>query len=98
MFDIQETDEFIRWLNKLKDRQAHGTIISRINRLRHGNAGDVKTIGGGVRELRIHRGPGYRIYFVQHGETIIVLLCGGDKGSQDRDIQKAKQLATALKE
>jgi len=94
---VETTDEFDHWLRRLKDRQARGRILDRIARLRdRGHFGDVRTVGGAVREMRINIGPGYRLYFVQRGTTVVVLLCGGDKGSQDRDIAAAKSLAEGL--
>tara|TARA_Y100001972_G_C7565791_1_gene284087 strand:+ start:196 stop:492 length:297 start_codon:yes stop_codon:yes gene_type:complete len=98
MFDIQQTDDFRKWLKKLKDRKARNILLERINRMKFAHWGDVKPVGEGVREFRVHYGPGFRVYFIQMGETVIVLLCGGTKGSQDKDIQKAKQLARILKE
>lgn len=81
---------FSVWLSKLRDAQGRAVIKARINRLRVGNFGDCKPIGGGMSELRIDFGPGYRVYFGQAGKAVIVLLCGGDKGSQPADIRKAK--------
>ena len=75
-----------------------GRIAARIDRLALGNPGDVEPIGAGVSELRIAHGPGYRVYFVKHGKTLVILLCGGDKGSQVRDIKRAKAMAKELKE
>ncbi|MGV1904142.1 type II toxin-antitoxin system RelE/ParE family toxin [Agrobacterium cavarae] len=98
MFTIRETMEFSNWLTKLKDVQARARIVRRVDRLQQGNPGDVKPVGEGVSELRIDYGPGYRVYFIQEGKLIIVLLCGGDKSSQSRDISQAKALAKALKE
>ncbi|MEH3091858.1 type II toxin-antitoxin system RelE/ParE family toxin [Agrobacterium cavarae] len=98
MFTIRETIEFSNWLTKLKDVQARARIVRRVDRLQRGNPGDVKPVGEGVSELRIDYGPGYRVYFIQEGKLIIVLLCGGDKSSQSRDISQAKALAKALKE
>jgi putative addiction module killer protein len=80
-------------LKALRDTEAKARIAARVRRLAFGNPGDVKPVGEGVSELRIHYGPGYRVYFVQRGTTLIVLLCGGDKKSQQRDIETAKQLA-----
>jgi len=91
--EIKQTDTFRLWESKLKDRRARTIIATRLMRLAEGLAGDVAPIGEGISEIRIHYGPGYRIYFQQHGNTIIVLLCGGNKGSQTRDIAKAKTLA-----
>ncbi|MET0172771.1 MAG: type II toxin-antitoxin system RelE/ParE family toxin [Agrobacterium vaccinii] len=98
MFTIRETEEFAEWLAGLRDVQARARIARRVYRLADGNPGDVKTVGESVSELRIDYGPGYRVYFIQDGKVVIVLLCGGDKSSQRRDIAKAKKLAKALKE
>ncbi|WP_370586142.1 type II toxin-antitoxin system RelE/ParE family toxin [Tessaracoccus sp. MC1679] len=84
---------FDRWLRKLKDRQGRLRILERIDRLAHGNPGDVKSVGQGVLELRLSFGPGYRVYFTQHGDRLVLLLCGGDKSTQQQDIEKAHQLA-----
>jgi putative addiction module killer protein len=83
---------FLDWLLHLKDVKARAVIRARINRLELGNFGDCKSVGTGVLELRVSFGPGYRIYFGRDGNTLVVLLCGGDKGSQAKDIQKAKLL------
>lgn len=90
---ILRTEIFIDWLNKLKDRRAAARIAARILRFEHGNPGDVRSVGEGVSEMRIDYGPGYRVYFTRRGETIVLLLCGGDKRTQDRDIRLAKRLA-----
>lgn len=84
--------KFKQWLKKLKDETGRARIVSRINRLMEGLPGDVASVGNGVSELRIHYGPGYRVYFHQQGDTIIVLLCGGDKGTQRRDIDTAHRI------
>lgn len=81
------------WARKLKDQRAKAAIAARIIRLANGLAGDVSPVGQGVSELRIHYGPGYRVYFAQHGEEVVLLLCGGDKSTQSRDIEAAKKLA-----
>ena len=81
---------FADWINGL-DRQSRALVRKRLNRLRLGNLGDARSVGDGVKELRIHVGPGYRVYFGEDGETLVVLLCGGDKGSQDDDISRAKR-------
>jgi putative addiction module killer protein len=96
MFDVQTTELFDQWLSDLPDRAARARIISRIDRLSRGNAGAVKVVGEGVSEMRIDTGPGYRVYYKQTGTTIIVILCGGDKSSQDKDIKKAKRIAAGL--
>ena len=96
MIEIRRTDEFDKWLARLRDAQAKSRVLARIVRLSFGNPGDVKSVGGGVREMRVPAGPGYRVYFTQRGEQIVVLLIGGDKSSQERDIAKAKLLAAGL--
>jgi putative addiction module killer protein len=94
MARIQRTATFDTWLRTLRDRHAAARITSRILRLQNDDyLGDSKSVGEGVGEMRIHYGPGYRIYFTRRGETIYLLLCGGDKSSQDRDIKTAKRLA-----
>jgi putative addiction module killer protein len=95
---VRETEEFSRWLKALRDIKAKAKILVRIQRLATGNPGDVKPVGEGISELRIHHGAGYRVYYVQQDEELIVLLCGGDKDSQDKDIAKAKQIASELEE
>jgi putative addiction module killer protein len=96
MVEIRQTETYIDWFDSLRDRQARARINIRIRRLCEGNPGDVKPVGQGVSELRIDYGPGYRVYFVQSGETLIILLAGGDKKTQDRDIQTALNLAQDL--
>jgi putative addiction module killer protein len=93
MLELKQTEIFRKWRIKLKDQRARALIVSRLDRLAFGNAGDVRPVGGGVSELRIDYGPGYRVYFQRRGNTIAVLLCGGDKHTQDRDIETAKRLA-----
>ena len=93
MIELKQTDTFRKWENKLKDKQAKALIAARLFRLAHGLAGDVKPVGEGISELRIHHGTGYRVYFKKTGDMIILLLCGGNKSSQQQDIKKAKQLA-----
>jgi len=90
---IKQTETFSKWRTRLKDRQARAFIASRLDRLAFGHTGDVASVGQGVSELRIHYGPGYRVYLQKRGETIIVLLCGGDKSTQAKDIKTAKRLA-----
>ncbi len=85
---------FTTWLNDLRDRQARAKIRKRLDRIELGNLGDVKPVGEGVMELRIHYGPGYRVYFSQAGSRIVLLLCGGDKKTQEKDILRAKQYWT----
>ena len=93
MLEVKQTATYHKWMNKLKDSKAKALIVDRVFRLANGLPGDVKSVGQGVSELRVHYGPGYRVYFKQQGNTIIVLLCGGDKGSQNRDIDTARRLA-----
>lgn len=89
MLDVRETTKFAQWLESLRDSQARARIATRIVRLRNGLFGDAKSVGGGVSELRIDYGPGYRVYFTLRGQTVIVLLAGGDKRTQSRDIKAA---------
>jgi putative addiction module killer protein len=96
-FELIRTDEFNAWLIKLRDRRGVVKIGFRLARLEQGILGDVKPVGDGVSEIRIDHGPGYRLYYVKRGLVIIVLLCGGDKSSQDRDIARAKLLAEQWK-
>jgi putative addiction module killer protein len=96
MIEIRETREFSTWLDKVRDQQAVARIQVRIRRLSLGNAGDVKAVGEGISEMRIDYGPGYRVYFKVRGQELIVLLCGGDKTSQQADIVHTKRLAKEL--
>lgn len=93
MIEILTTEDFDEWLRKLKDRAGRLRILERVDRLAHGNPGDVKPVGQGVSELRLTFGPGYRVYYLQHGDAVILLLIGGDKSSQQKDIEKAQELA-----
>lgn len=93
MIELRQTETFRRWWTKLRDQRARALVAARLDRLAYGLAGDVQPIGNGISELRIHYGPGYRVYYQQRGTTILVLLCGGDKGSQAEDIKTAKRLA-----
>jgi putative addiction module killer protein len=93
MKEIRETETYKKWFSKLADSKANYRILVRIKRLASGNPGDVKPVGEGVSELRINYGPGYRVYYKDTGKEIIILLCGGDKSTQDADIKKAKELA-----
>jgi putative addiction module killer protein len=96
MLEVRQTAEYASWFAGLRDRVAKSRIDIRVRRLSLGNAGDVKPVGEGVSELRIDFGPGYRVYFIQRAEIFIVLLAGGDKSSQDKDIRTAKLLARDL--
>jgi putative addiction module killer protein len=96
--EIRRTPEYATWERRLRDPEAKARITMRILRLAKGNPGDVEPVGGGVSEMRLHYGPGYRIYFVQRGERVIILLCGGDKATQRKDIEKAKALAAGLED
>lgn len=96
MIEVRQTEEFEAWHQGLKDLVARKRIGQRIARLQIGLFGDVKSVGGKVSELRIDHGPGYRVYFAREGKTIVILLCGGDKGSQSRDIEKAREMAAQL--
>jgi putative addiction module killer protein len=93
VIEIRETESFSEWLHKFRDVQAKARIAARVRRLAFGNPGDVQPVGEGISELRIHHGPGCRVYFVQRGAVLIVLLCGGDKSTQEKDIETAKRLA-----
>ena len=90
---IKKTETFSKWLRKLSDRRAKALIVARIERVGSGLMGDVQSVGDGISELRIHYGPGYRLYFCRRGEEIIILLCGGDKSTQQADIERAKKIA-----
>jgi putative addiction module killer protein len=96
MPEIRQTETFARWLTGLRDRRARARIQARIDRLQIGNPGDVKAAGGGISEMRIDYGPGYRVYFVQRGTALVILLAGGDKSTQARDIAAARELARNL--
>ncbi|MBV8427231.1 MAG: type II toxin-antitoxin system RelE/ParE family toxin [Hyphomicrobiales bacterium] len=96
--EVRQTKLFSAWHQGLRDPVAKAKIAARIDRLTLGNPGDVEPIGEGLSELRIAYGPGYRVYFVRRGKVLVILLCGGQKGSQDRDIKRAKALARELKE
>ena len=93
MFTILRSATFDRWLTRLRDRQAVNRIVARLLAAKDGHLGDVRSVGGGVSEMRIQHGPGYRIYFMTRDAELIVLLCGGDKDSQRRDIERARRMA-----
>lgn len=98
MIEVRQTDEFQKWLRNLRDDGAVARIGARIRRLEQGNPGDAKSLGSGLLEMRVDYGPGYRVYYVRRGAVIVVLLCGGDKRAQQRDIKRAHALATELEE
>lgn len=98
MVMIQRTTRFARWLKGLRDRRAVAKVMVRIDRLAGGNPGDVKPVGEGVSEMRIDHGPGYRVYYAQRRDIVIMLLVGGDKSSQSKDVETAKTLARQWKE
>lgn len=93
MIEIRQTETYASWFASLRGRQARARIDIRLRRLSLGNPGDVKAVREGVSELRVDYGPGYRVYFVHRGQTVVILLAGGDKRTQDRDIQTALELA-----
>jgi putative addiction module killer protein len=98
MIEVRQTEVFARWHGAIKDVRIRARIADRIDRLVKGNPGDVAPVGEGISELRLHFGPGYRVYFMQRGELIIILLCGGDKSTQRRDIETALRLARELED
>ncbi len=93
MFELKQTETFRKWRAQFKDERTRALIASRLDRLAYGHAGDTEPVGKGISQLRIHFGPGYRVYFQRRGKSVIVLLCGGDKSTQARDIKTAKRLA-----
>lgn len=93
MIEVRFSAEFGKWLRGLRDAVAYAKIIQRVRRVERGNFGDVRPVGGGIHEMRVNHGPGYRVYFIQEGQTLVILLCGGDKGTQARDIKRARELA-----
>ena len=97
MIEVQQTDLYAKWFSQLRDIKAKARIDIRIRRLSLGNPGDVKPVGSGVSELRIDVGKGYRVYFVQHGDQLIILLAGGSKRNQQQDIKMAKRLAKEVR-
>ena len=96
MYQIQQTDAFARWLIDLRDARAKARILARLDSTRLGNLGDTRSVGGGVSEMRIDVGAGYRVYFTRRQHIVIILLCGGDKSTQGKDIVRAKLLADAI--
>ena len=95
-YEVVRSDRFLRWLTRLRDKRAQAQIIVRIDRVEEGNFGDYRSVGGGVSELRVDVGQGYRIYYTVRQRRVIFLLCGGDKASQQRDIRLARQMAREL--
>lgn len=93
MVEVVRSGTFDRWLTRLKDKRAAARVLVRIDRLAAGNPGDVKPVGQGVSEMRINYGPGYRVYYLPHGDQIVLLLTGGDKSTQEADIRKAHEVA-----
>jgi putative addiction module killer protein len=98
VIEVRQTEELRTWLRSLRDLQAKTRITARIRRLEQGNPGDAKSLGGGLLEMRIDYGPGYRVYYVRRGALIVVLLCGGDKRTQDRDIRRAQAMVAELED
>jgi putative addiction module killer protein len=96
MFEVRQTQEFREWLHKLRDDRARVKITERLLRVEGGNFGDVEPVGDGVSELRVDYGPGYRVYFIRRGRVVIVILCGGDKRTQTKDIKRAKRMVREL--
>jgi putative addiction module killer protein len=98
VIEVRQTDEFQKWLRNLRDDRAVARIAARIRRLEQGNPGDAKSVGSGLLEMRVDYGPDYRVYYVRRGAVIVVLLCGGDKRTQQRDIKRAEALVAELEE
>jgi putative addiction module killer protein len=96
--EVRKTEKFSRWLDKLRDLKGRAKILARIERLLLGNPGDVAPVGGGVSELKIDYGPGYRVYYMQFKDELLILIAGGNKKTQSRDIKSAIQIADELKE
>jgi len=98
MITLLTTKRFDSWFKRLRDKVASARIKARLRRIELGNPGDIRPVGGGVSEMRIHCGPGYRVYLIERGIEVVILLCGGDKNSQQKDIETAKRLALQMKE
>jgi putative addiction module killer protein len=96
MIEVRQTAEFSDWLHRLKDASAVARIVARIRRMELGNPGDARSVGRSVMEMRVAYGPGYRVYYLHRGETLVILLCGGDKRTQRQDIKRAQELAERL--
>lgn len=93
VIEIIQSDEFRKWLNNLRDKQAKARILVRLDRMSEGNFGDIKPLGGKVNEARIHYGPGYRLYFMQLGQKLVIMLAGSDKSTQEKTIKRARKIA-----
>ena len=98
MYSIVTTEEFDAWMNKLKDRRGKARILARVRSAELGNLGDFTSVGGGISEMRVHYGPGYRLYFTRKGRQIVILLLGGDKASQKQDIERAMRMKAEIEE
>jgi putative addiction module killer protein len=98
MLAVRETPDFTNWLAALNDLRARLQIVRRIKRVAAGNFGDSKSVGGAVSELRVDHGPGYRVCYTRRGKVVVILLCGGDKRTQNKDIRKAKEIAETLED
>jgi putative addiction module killer protein len=96
VYRLRQTETFAKWLGRLRDAKAKARILARLESARLGNLGDTRALDGGVREMRVHVGAGYRVYFTQHGGDMLVLLCGGDKSTQPRDIERARRMVAEL--
>jgi putative addiction module killer protein len=96
MIEVRQTQEFSAWLRRLRDADAVARIVARIRRMEQGNPGDTRSVGKGILEMRIAYGPGYRVYYLHRGAQIVILLCGGDKRTQQQDIKRAQVLAETL--
>lgn len=96
MMEVRKTEVYTKWLDGLRDSRVRARVLARVERLAAGNPGDVKPVGEGVSELRIDCGPGYRVYYKQHGNELVILLAGGNKSTQQRDIETALDLARNL--
>ena len=95
-YTVTKSATFLRWLRELRDKRARARIAIRIDRVQEGNLGDHKAVGGGISELRINVGPGYRVYYTIRDRTVVILLCAGDKSSQQQDIKRAQKMASEL--
>src|SRR5713101_7598436 len=98
MIEVLQTEEFSSWLRRLRDANAVARIVARIRRMEQGNPGDARSVGSGVMEMRVDYGPGYRVYYVQRGATVVILLCAGQKGTQTRDVRRAYAIAQEITE